>query len=120
MNRGVSNLAAFYLLGDRSGLPEEQAGSKQFRPALFAGYRDLSRLRYDFPLILGADPDQEWVRSLADTIDFALRKAAPQGIEGEETRRQVLSLEQEIRNLSPQANGIPVPVMGKSQANVVK
>ena len=99
MSPGAANLAAFYLLGDRSGLPAEQAESEQFRPALFAGYRDLSRLRYDFPLILAAGQDHEWVRSLADTVDFALQKVAPPGIEGEETRRQVLRLEQEIRTL---------------------
>ncbi len=95
----AASLAAFHLVGDRTGLPAEQTDCKPLRPALFAGYRDLSRLRYEFPLILVDGQDDVWARSLADTIDLALQKVAPPGIEGEQTRRQVLSLEQEIRNL---------------------
>lgn len=94
----ASNLAAFHLVGDRTGLPEEQADSQQFRPALFADYRDLSRLRYDFPLILGHGKNDQWVRSLADIVDTVLQDSAEEGIEGEEIRRQVLNLEQEIRS----------------------
>ena len=100
MNQAASNLAAFYLIGDRSALPVEETGRKHLRPALFADYRDLSKLRYDFPLILaGENKNHEWVRSLADAIDATLQDIVPQGIEGEETRRQALSLEQEIRIL---------------------
>jgi hypothetical protein len=103
MNRLAANLAAFHLVGDRSGLPAEEASGRKLRPALFANYRDLSRLRYDFPLILGneqtTEDKQRWACSLTDLINFTLQKIAPRGLEGEETRRQVLSLEQEIRNL---------------------
>ncbi|NOR18807.1 MAG: hypothetical protein GQ538_01795 [Xanthomonadales bacterium] len=95
----ASSLAAFHLVGDRSGLSVEEAKSWSFRPALFANYRDLKRLRYDFPLVLGSGGEQDWVRSLADSTDFALQKSAAEGIEGEEARRQVLNLEQEIRHL---------------------
>jgi len=99
MSRSVSNLDAFYLLGDRSGLPAEPSANRHLRPALFAGFHDLTRLRYDFPLVLGSATGQDWARSLADVIDLALQQSAPRGIEGEQIRRQVLSLEQEIRNL---------------------
>jgi len=103
MNRAASTLTAFHLIGDRSGLPAEKTGRKQLRPALFAAYRDLSQLRYDFPMILvDGDPGFEWIKSLADTIDATLHEIAPQGIEGEQSRRQLLSLEQEIRNLVAQ------------------
>ncbi|PSW07519.1 ferredoxin [Photobacterium lipolyticum] len=97
------NLVAFYQLGDCTGLPVERNCFQLLRPALFANYHDLSRLRYDFPLILVHDNQgQEWVRSLADTIDGSLQKVAPRGIKGEERRRQVLNQEQEIRNLVSQ------------------
>ncbi len=99
MSADATSLSAFHLVGDRSGLPAVQTDSKSLRPALFAGYRDLSRLRYDFPLVLANDQGHDWVRSLADGIDSALQKVAPQGMEGEETRRQVLSLEQQIKHL---------------------
>jgi len=100
VNSAALSLAAFYLVGDRSGLSTEQNRSNTLRPALFANYRDLSRLRYDYPLVL-VDDEQggQGLRSLTDCIDTILRKIAPQGIGGEEIRRQTLSLEQEIRNL---------------------
>ena len=95
----ASSLAAFHLVGDRSGLPIVESKSWPYRPALFANYRDLKRLRYDFPLILGSGDTQDWIRSLADSTDFALQSSTAEGIDGEETRRQVLNLEQEIRHL---------------------
>ena len=106
------NLAAFHLLGDRSGLPVEKISPQQLQPALFADYRDLSKLRYDFPLIL-LDDDQgpEWIRSLADIIDASLREVAPDGIESEGIRRQVLNLEQEIRNLVSQDQKGPLSLL---------
>ncbi|MGF1761227.1 ferredoxin [Photobacterium sagamiensis] len=97
------NLVAFYQLGDRSELPVDKNSFQLLRPALFANYHDLSRLRYDFPLILVNDNQgQEWASSLADTIDASLQKVAPRGIKGEELRRQVLNQEQEIRDLVSQ------------------
>ncbi len=43
------------------------------RPALFAGYRDLTELRYDFPLVLPPDAsDAGAVRSLTELFDAAL------------------------------------------------
>ena len=68
------------------------------RPALFARYRDLSKLRYDFPVVLvdGAG-DGPFVRSLTSIIDNILREIAPPGPGTEPLRRQVLRLESEIR-----------------------
>ncbi len=108
------NLAAFYLLGDRSGLPAEKISQQQLRPALFADYRDLSRLRYDFPLILVADDQgHEWIRSLTDAIDASLQEVAPEGINSEGIRRQILSQEQEIRNLVNQGGNGSLSLLWK-------
>lgn len=68
------------------------------RPALLAAYRDLTRLRYDFPLVLiegktvGAP-----VRSLTSTVDDLLQKIAPPGMESEQLRRMILRIERDIR-----------------------
>jgi ferredoxin len=70
------------------------------RPALFAGYRELTQLRYDFPLVLVADrADTLFVQSLSGLIDGALADAA-RGSDGERIRKHVLRLEQEIRTLA--------------------
>ena len=50
------------------------------RPALFAGYRDLTALRYDFPLVLiRAAPAQASVQSLSGLFDGALEGDRRQG-----------------------------------------
>ena len=100
MSHGASPLAAFHLIGDRSGLDSAQASLQELRPALFGAYHDLSTVRYDYPVVLITDSaDGTWVKSLADIIDGVLREIAEPGTDGEEVRRQVLSLEQIIRKM---------------------
>jgi hypothetical protein len=100
MNQNSSSLAAFHLIGERSGIDTVDAGGKDLRPALFGAFRDLSKIRYDYPLVLvNAGIGEDCVKSLADIIDEILREIAPRGVEGETLRRQVLCLEQEIRDL---------------------
>jgi len=89
---------AFHLTGHRIGPELEALERRGLRPALMAAYRDLSRLRYDFPLVFTSDvAERTWVRSLADIVDDLLRQVAPRGLEGEKLRRNLLRLEAEIR-----------------------
>ncbi len=88
--------AFFYLTGKRWGATLEPIDHLGLRPALFARFHDLSRLRYDYPLVLvdGAEPCSE---TLSGLVDALLREVAPRGITGERLRRGVLRLEREIR-----------------------
>jgi len=91
---------AFFLTGRRPSEHLDAVDGLALHPALFAGYRDLTQLRYDFPLVLVADrADEQYVQSLSVLIDSALAVAAP-GSEDERIRKQVLRLEQEIRTLA--------------------
>jgi ferredoxin len=75
------------------------------RPALFAGYRELNQLRYDFPLLLvEGRADGQFAQSLSGVIDSALASVA-RGSDGERIRKHVLRLEQEIRTLASGATG---------------
>jgi hypothetical protein len=68
------------------------------RPALFARYGALARLRYDFPLVLvEGDGDGPVLRPLTGIIDGILRETAAPGADGEALRQQVLRLEDAIR-----------------------
>ncbi len=81
--------------------PVESVGSATVRPALLAGYRDLARLRYDFPVVLVEDEaGGAYVRSLTSLVDEVLQELAPRGAEGERLRRHVLRLEHELRALA--------------------
>jgi hypothetical protein len=68
------------------------------QPALLAGYRDLTALRYDFPLVLAAGADKQPVQSLSALFDGALKEIAANG-DGERIRKHAGRLEREIRKL---------------------
>lgn len=97
MDLDLQTHLAFYLSGKRPSSGLDAADGLHLRPALFAGYRDLSSLRYDFPLVLVSDQtDGSFVLPLSSLIDTMLDKIA-QGTPGERIRKQVLVLEQAIR-----------------------
>ena len=90
---------AFFLTGRRPAEHLDAVDGLGLRPALFAGYRDLDQLRYDFPLVLvDGRTGGPFVESLSAIVDSALESAA-RGSDGERIRKHVLRLEQEIRRL---------------------
>jgi len=89
----------FHMTGKRAG-DGLAALAPGYRPALLAAYRDLARLRYDYPVVLLAnDAGGEYVKSLSAVIGELIADVAPRGIEGERLRKQLLRLEREIRSL---------------------
>ncbi len=99
MHAELNAEAAFRLTG-LHGPDEPNLPAGRLRPALAARYRDLARLRYDFPLVLVHDaPEEGFVRSLADVMDEVAKSAGDDAILG----KRLLRLEHEIRTLA--ANG---------------
>jgi ferredoxin len=91
---------AFFLTGRRPVEHLDAVDGLGLRPALFAGYRELTQLRYDFPLLLVAGrTDAQFAQSLSGLIDSALASVA-HGSAGERIRKHALRLEQEIRTLA--------------------
>ncbi len=87
----------FYLTGKNAGKGLDAIHGLDLRPALFASYRDLSQLRYDFPLVLIKNqPDDAFAEPLSGLIDDILDKVA-QGADAERIGKHLLRLEQEIR-----------------------
>ncbi len=98
MEADLQQHVAFYLTGKNPGASLDAVDGLKLRPVLFAGYRDLTRLRYDFPLVLLDGPDAAFVQSLSGLIDGILTQVAG-GDDGERVTKHVLRLEQEIRAL---------------------
>jgi len=96
---------AFFLTGRRENEHLDAVDRLGLRPALFARYRDLAELRYDFPLVLDqrvlTDADGTFAQPLSGVVDEALGAVA-KGDDGERIRKHVLRLEQEIRTLATQ------------------
>jgi hypothetical protein len=89
---------AFFATGQRDAEGLEAIESLGLAPAPFARYRDLSRLRHDYPVVLAhAASGATSVRSLSGLVDEVLREVAPRGMEGERLRKHALALEREIR-----------------------
>jgi hypothetical protein len=97
---------AFHLTGRKPGPPLDPIDELRLRPALLARYRDLTRLRYDFPLVLVDDPapGAPFVRALKDLVSDLARHAAPAGPTGEAMRKRLLHVERDIRRAAAAGN----------------
>ena len=90
---------AFHLTGRMPQGEADRLAQSDLHPAILAGYRDLTALRYDFPLVLvSAGADGQSVRSLSELFDSAL-KAIAADTDGDRLRKHALRLEREIRKL---------------------
>ena len=88
----------FHMTGKRAGDSLAAIDVGTLRPAMLAGYRDLTRLRYDYPLVLPESAtDPQFAHSLTAVVNALLGEIAPRGLEGERLRKQVLRLERELR-----------------------
>ncbi len=99
MEAELQSQVAFHLTGRRPAAGLETVDTLALRPALLARYRDLTALRYDFPLVLvdhGADAER--VQALSGLFDRLLQAIAP-GDDAERVTRHVLRLERALRVL---------------------
>src|SRR5512144_3108660 len=97
MEVALQTHVAFHLTGKRSDASLGAVDPLDWRPALLARYRDLTRLRYDYPLVL-VDGDEP-VQSLSAIVDRLVARGS-QGEDGERVTKQLLALEQQIRALA--------------------
>jgi ferredoxin len=101
MNEPHSPLSTFYFTGQISGDSLFEVGGRGLHPALFSAYGDISKLRYDYPLVLikGINGGPR-LRSISDIVTDILREIAPPGNDGEALRKHLLHLEGELRALA--------------------
>jgi len=106
MNMPSEAQVTFFLTGRHAGEELEPLDAKRLRPAALAAYRDLTRLRYDFPLVLIDDPGpgdaSAAFESLTALIDAVLATAPGSGGHTR-LRAHALKIERELRALV--ANG---------------
>lgn len=102
MDADLQACLTFHLRGRTPGTGLPAIDALDLRPALLAGYRDLTALRYDFPVVLAQHGNDEvFVHSLSGLIDDLLHDIAS-GDAGERVRRHVLRLERQVRTLVAQ------------------
>lgn len=95
----------FFSTGRRQGEGIDAIDSLGLCPALFAPFRDLARLRHDFPVVLShSEKGVAPARALSEIVDEVLREIAPRGTAGERLRKHALRLEREIRTRSAEGD----------------
>jgi hypothetical protein len=111
--QGDSNMQAahqaqvtFYLTGVSSGEGLDAVSGLGLRPALFAGYRDLTALRYDFPVVLLPDiSDAGAVRSLTELFDAAVTASRDGAADADRLRHHAERMEHAIRRIAAADGG---------------
>jgi ferredoxin len=89
----------FFLTGKRAEDTLQPVDASRLRPAALTAYRDLSRLRYDFPLVLIDNATQGPVLEPLSGLVDAVLAAAPGAGERTRLRAHALKIEREIRTL---------------------
>jgi hypothetical protein len=90
----------FHLMGTRPVEGLDEVVPLELRPALLAGHRDLTQLRYDFPLVLvHGSTDGRYAQPLSAVMDEAFEASEPAAPKRNRLKRQLLRVEQEIRRL---------------------
>ena len=99
MDAELKTHVAFHLTGRRAAAGLDAVDALALAPALFARYRDLAQLRYDFPLVLVRNPAPgSSLEPLSGLLDRVLQEIGA-GDDGERVSRHVLRLERQIRTL---------------------
>jgi hypothetical protein len=99
MEAELQTQIAFHLSGKQQAAESAGVDGADLRPALLARYRDLTALRYDFPLVLLRDAnDKGYVQCLSGIVD-SVANAIAKDDDGDRLTRHMLRLEQEIRVL---------------------
>lgn len=111
MHAEVHPDAAFYVTGHQAAAAPGTPAAPALRPALFAAYRDLTRLRYDFPLVLRADAADGRVYEPLTALVERL-------IEGGAERAKALRIEDELRAAAAGGTG-SLAALGKVEGELV-
>jgi hypothetical protein len=97
MDAELQTQIAFHLAGRKPGAETESAAGADARPALLARHRDLTVLRYDFPLVLLRDAgDKGYVQCLSGIVDNVVHGLVKDD-SGDRLTQHLLRLEREIR-----------------------
>lgn len=99
MDAELQTQISFHLAGRKSGAEADGALGADTRPALLARCRDLTALRYDFPLVLLRDAnDKGYVQCLSGIVDNVVHGLVKDD-SGDRLTKHLLRLEHEIRLL---------------------
>ena len=99
MDAELQTQIAFRISGRKPAADAKDASSTDARPALLARYRDLTALRYDFPIVLLRDAgEKDYVQCLSGIVDHVVHGLVKDD-SGDRLTQHLLRLERGIRAL---------------------
>ncbi len=119
MEKTLYELRTFHLTGRKIDKAIADLGGLDLVPALLSRYRDLTQIRYDYPLVLVEGGGGSYVQSLASITNGILQAIAPEGIEGERARKNLLNLEMVMRSLSAESGRCPLSRLWEAAASKI-
>ncbi|RMG29474.1 MAG: hypothetical protein D6732_17560, partial [Methanobacteriota archaeon] len=99
LNKLRQNHLSFYWTGklaDNASAPELP---DSLIPALVSDFKDLTRLRYNYPVFVPFSSNQEWCYPFSDLINELIDQIQVGGDEGELIKRYLLKIEKEIKGI---------------------
>ncbi len=96
----LQQLTAFFVTGSATVPAGVQSPTGLPGPALLHQFRDLSRVRHDYPVCLDESSTENRVRSLTVVIDELLAGLADDGDSGQIMKQHIYRLESEIKTLA--------------------
>ncbi len=90
-------LIKYYLTNRIPDFVSKDSLSKTLFPALLFAYRNLAKIRYDFPICLPDDPEKSPAIPLKEVFDRLLEKSGLQGDEGELLKHDLYKMESLIK-----------------------
>ena len=96
----LRQLLTFFFNAPTAPASDAEAAVDLPRPALLYQYRDLSRIRHDYPACLNQTRTDRAVRSLTAVIDELIATIADDSDAGQGMKRHIYRLEAEIRGLA--------------------
>jgi uncharacterized coiled-coil protein SlyX/ferredoxin len=98
-DESLRQLLSFFFNGPKVSDTDTQASNDLPRPALLYQYRDLSRIRHDYPACLNEANTDSAVRSLTAVVDELVSEIADDSDVGQRMKQHIYRLESEIRSL---------------------
>jgi hypothetical protein len=101
----LQELRAFHRFGKRPGGAPAAGEAGSELPALLHRYRDLDRVRHEYPVCVNGSDPATAVRPLTEWTDQLLAQQARSGDEGEQLRHHAYRLESVVRSLAAEKDG---------------
>jgi ferredoxin len=115
----LSELRAFYLYGPSGPSRLVHASEKWPTPALLDRYRDLHKIRHDYPLCLAPGDGESPARPLAGIVDEVVTAAADESDEGRRLERRIYQLEAAVKRLLDKVPGAKLSVLWRRAAEEI-